>query len=332
MMRLLAFFTLSILSSSFAEEYYISRYAAAIVPQRMLTVPMQEAGVIEIHHRGDGHVAKGTLLLKINAKELELEEAELKNQQRLNAANANEALLQLQRRKEEMEFIMAQPLNRRQFVEPRLKVKADQQALDILNEKIAIQKEALRISNEKLQQTFDKLCETRIIRMPFDGRIQYHITLGEAAEQQVAQTGPILTAVDDGALYAAITPAEAEVANLPTDKLILLVETGQGKHIQGRWHHKKIEKRNSKESLVYYFKLNPEDHDTARAMMGANTVAELHYQAQADENLVYVPKIELAKEAGTCNFETWEELVNELRPGYKILFTGETNLCLYKAN
>lgn len=328
-MRILTIISLLMLSHlSWGEAYYISRYPAAVVPERMVTVPITEPGLVEIHHRGDGRIAKGTLLLKVNARELALEEAELKNQQRQNTANANEALLQLRRRREEMEFIMAQPAERRQFIEARVKVKADKEALDILNEKIAIQEATLKITNDKLQQAFDKRCETRIIRMPFDGKVQYHIALGEDQEQLITQTGPLLTVVDDKALYAAITPEDAEIINLPVEKLVLQLESGQGKRLCARWHHRKVERRNSREVLVYYFKLEPQDYETAWGMIGANSIAELLYRGEADDNLLYEPKSKLAEEAGTTPFETWEELITALRPGYRILFTGETHLCL----
>ena len=315
---------------AWGESYYISRYATAVVPERMVTVPIMEPGLIEIHHRGSGQITKGTLLLKVNARELELEEAELKNQQRQNTAIANEALLQLRRRREELEFIMAQPAERRQFIESRIKHKADKEALNILNEKIAIQEASLKITNDKLQQAFDKRCETRIIRMPFDGKVQYHIVLGEEQEQLITQTGPLLTAVDDKALYAAITPEDAEIINLPVEKLELQLESGQGNRLCARWHHKKVERRNNREVLVYYFKLEPQDYETAWGMIGANSIAELFYQENTSDSLLYEPKSKLAEEAGTTPFETWEELITALRPGYRILFTGETHLCLCK--
>ena len=37
-----------------------------------------------------------------------------------------------------------------------------------------------------------------------------------------------------------------------------------------------------------------------------------------------------AAQAGKQPFETWEELVATLRPNYRILFVGETHVCLKK--
>ena len=315
-----------------ADTHYISRYAAAVVPQQMLTVPLSESGVVEFCHKGEGCVEKGTLLVRVNAAELALEEAELKNQQRQNKATAEESLLKLRRQKEELEFIMAQPAGRRQFMEARFKTQADERALALLNEQIAVQEERVRISNEKLQQAFDKKKETREVRMPFSGRVQFHINppAGEERTMPVAQTGPLLTAVDDGQLYVAVTPQEAEVVKLPPERLLLKLDLGGGKFLEAAWHHKKVEQRNRQETLVYYFALAEPDRAQAWEMVGANTVAELHYLAAEGEDLLYLHKHELTREAGERSFESWEELVAALRPGYEIVFTGETHICLRK--
>lgn len=318
--------------SSATDTHYISRYAAAVVPQQMLTVPLSEPGVVEFCHKGEGRVEKGTLLVRVNAAELALEEAELKNQQRQNKATAEESLLKLRRQKEELEFIMAQPAGRRQFMEARFKTQADERALALLNEQIAVQEERVRISNEKLQQAFDKKKETREVRMPFSGRVQFHINppAGEERTMPVAQTGPLLTAVDDGQLYVAVTPQEAEVVKLPPERLLLKLDLGGGKFLEAAWHHKKVEQRNRQETLVYYFALAEPDRAQAWEMVGANTVAELHYLAAEGEDLLYLHKHELTREAGERSFESWEELVAALRPGYEIVFTGETHICLRK--
>lgn len=313
-------------------EHYISRTSAAVVPERIQTLPLIDPGMVEICHREEGHVAKGTLLVKINANELAYEEAEMKNLQRQNAALAEETILQLKRKKEELEFILSQPAERRAFMEERFKMQADKNAIKILNEKIEIQKETLRLSNLKLQQAFDKRCKTRLIYMPFDGRIQYHINISdEKGEQLIPQTGPLLTAVDDSILYIAISPENAELVNLPPQKLILKLELGGGDYLHADWHHKKVEVRNNRETLIYYFAVAEKNKKVAWNLLGTSTIAKLYYKTSDNENVQYIHKTELAKEAGETPFETWEELVKSLRPGYKILFTGETHIGLTPA-
>lgn len=323
---------LSVATVSAVQEHYIGRYPAAVVPKRMLTIPLNKPGMVEFCFTGNERVSKGTMLVKINPEELALQEAEMLNQQKQNSVKEEETLLQLRRQKEELEFIMAQPASRRKFMESRFRTQADQRALDLLNERIAVQEEATRIANAKLQRAFDKIKEEQLICMPFDGRVQFHVSPGDDDEKSllVTQTGPLLTVVDDSILYIAIVPEESSIVKLPPDRLQLRLELGGGLSISAPWHHKKVEMRNRKESLVYYFAIDAEDREQAWDQVGANLVAELHYSAAEGEELLSVHKAELAAEAGKQPFETWEELVEALRPDYHILFVGETHICLKK--
>ena len=323
---------LSVGTVSAVQEHYIGRYPAAVVPKRMLTVPLNKPGMVEFCYTGTDRVNKGTMLVKINPEELALQEAEMLNQQKQNSVKEAETLLQLRRQKEELEFIMAQPESRRKFMESRFRTQADQRALDLLNERIAVQEEATRIANAKIQRAFDKIKEEQLISMPFDGRVQYHVSPGEGDENSllVTQIGPLLTVVDDSMLYIAITPEESSIVKLPPEQLQLILELGGGRSICAPWHHKKVEMRNRKESLVYYFAIAEEDREQAWEQVGANLVSELRFSAAEDEELLSIHKAELAAQAGKQPFETWEELVATLRPDYHILFVGETHICLKK--
>lgn len=312
------------------KDIFISRYAAAVVPHRVLVVPLVEAGMVEFCHDGEGRVARDTLLVRVNEKELALEEAELRNQQRQNRVKAEENLLQLRRKKEELEFIMAQPDSRRKFMEARFRAQADERALELLAEQIAVQEAQVKLANEKLQQAFDKRSEPRRLRMPFDGRVQYHMTpgTGEEREVRITQTGPLLSVMDDSRMYIAISPGEAEVVKLPPQRLKARLDLGGGQYLEGAWSHNRVEMRNNKETLVYFFALPDEVRESACAMVGANTVGELLYCAGENEQLLNLHKMELVRKAGEQPFETWEELVKTLYPGYEIVFTGETHICL----
>jgi hypothetical protein len=136
--------------------------------------------------------------------------------------------------------------------------------------------------------------------------------------------------VDDSMLYIAITPEESSIVKLPPEQLQLRLELGGGRSICAPWHHKKVEMRNRKESLVYYFAIAEEDREQAWEQVGANLVAELRFSAAEHEELLSIHKAELAAQAGKQPFETWEELVATLRPHYHILFVGETHICLKK--
>ena len=310
------------------QDYYISRKAAAVVPEQMLTVPLPEAGWVEVHHDGQGEVRKGTLLAEVNKTELALEQAELQLQQRQNRAAAEEVLLRLRRELEELEFLLAQPTGSRGFMEARFKARADERALQLLREKIALQEEAVRLSNEKLQYAFDKRRAARQVHMPFDGRVQFHIQASRGGEVPVAQPGPLLTAVDDSTLYIALTPGETDTVQVPGEQLQARLDMGGGRYLRANWHHSRVELRDNRETLVYYFALPQEAREQARKLLGTQAVAEIYYRAAEGEELKYISKADLAAEAGASPFETWQELVAALHPEEEIVFTGETHLCL----
>ena len=325
---LIAFSVITFSFLAFGEEYYLNRNAVAIVPNKILTVPIYDACKIEICERSAGYISKGTLLARINSKELDLEEAELKNRQRINLVESEEKILLLQRKKEELEFILEQPKEQRAFMEERFQTKADKKAIEQLDDKITILKESTRLSNEKLVHEFNNRKETRVMVMPFDGKIQYHITLTEEAEQLITQPGPLFTAIDDSSLFIVINMKNVAFTQLPHHKLILKLDLGGGKNISAKWSHKKIEIRNERETLVYYFEVPAKDRESALAMMGTGGIGELYYKGDKDENIQYISKSFLAEKAGSKSFETWEDLISALYPEHQILFTGETHLGL----
>ncbi len=314
------------------ESVYITRYATAVVPRQMVSIPIKEGTSLELCHSGEGRVSEGTLLARLDAEELALEETEMLNRQRQNRVKCDEALLQLRRQKEELEFILSQPEGRRKFMESRFKTRADERALALLNEKIALQEESTRIANEKLQRNLDKVKQASLITMPFEGRVQFHVTVqtGSARAFPVTQSGMLLTAIDDSELYLAVEPGESEIVSLAAQQLHLRLDMGGGRYLTAPWHHQKVELRNRRECLVYYFRISSTDREVACNLLGTNTVAELYYTPLPDEIIEYVHKAELAAAAGNCNCETWEELVQEVRPDSEIIFTGETHLCLKK--
>lgn len=65
-----------------------------------------------------------------------------------------------------------------------------------------------------------------------------------------------------------------------------------------------MEERNNRETLVYYFVLSEQDREKAWELIGAHTIAELHYTATAEEQVQYLLKLNLAEEAGERPFET----------------------------
>lgn len=310
-------------------RFYISRHPAKVVPRRVLPITPDMSGEVEVVYRGGSKAPKDTLLLRINPDELALDEKELRIQIERNNLSAETEVLQLTRQKEELEFITKLPTERRVYVVQHLKADVDERALALLDRKIALTRENARLSNERLQNAFEKKRKLREITMPFDGRIQYHMAIPEEGQKTlVSSNGPVVTIADDSLLYIVINMTDPALARLDTSRLHISLKMGNGRTLTAPWSHSKVQKGDRGENMVYYFTVPEDERERVWPLVGANLVAHLYYQAEADS--IYISKAELARQAGPSRFESWEELLAALLPGYTIVFNGETHLCLIR--
>lgn len=314
----------ALVASAGAGELFVTRMAGRVAPEQVAAVSAVEPGEVEVCCRESGRVKAGTLLVRINPEELALDEAEMElqiSQRRLESENE---ILKLTREKEEMDFILSLPEKKRLYVTQQMEIKADERAVALLNKRIELAREQLRLQEEKLRSTFDKKAALRVIRMPFDGRVQYHVTVPPAGERALVASGaPVLTVADDSALYIAVPIADPALAQLPPERLCVRLD---GAGMAADWVHKRVEKSGQTETLVYYFRVPAPQSHRAWELLGSNLIVELW--CRGEENWRYEEKAALALEAGDQPFETWEELVAALRPGYVVVFSGETHLAL----
>jgi len=313
-----------------AEELFVSRHAAKVLPKAMLVLPAESAGELEVCHLGGKNVPEGTLLARLNPEALALEEAEFHQQVERNNLEAEGNILKLRRELEELDFITGLDAAQRPFVEEKMKVKADARARDLLRRRIAAIEEQTRIANEKLRLAYERTRALRELRMPYNGVVQYHIPLPEKEGMcvPVAASTPILTVADDSTLYIAVVLADPELAKLDATRFSVSLSKGED-NIRAPYAFRRIEKQGQNEQPVYYFAVLPEQKEMAWALVGANLVAELFYRSE--NAWTYEAKADLAREAGLRSFSTWAELLAELRPGYTLVFCGETHLCLKPA-
>ena len=76
--------------------------------------------------------------------------------------------------------------------------------------------------------------------------------------------------------------------------------------------------------LVFYFKVDPSAHDVLYSMLGANCIAKLYFHA--DDQIKVLSKMELAKMPEASQAVHWQELVENVAPGYELILIGETQL------
>lgn len=314
-----------------AEEgaYYITRLPACVVPEKVVTLQSPERGDALILHTGE-RAAKGEVLVRVNPKEIALAEREFELENHRDQTLAQEEILALQRQKEELSFVLNLPEEQRTYVQGKVKNKGDKRILALLDEKIQLRQEALALEQEKKRAVFEQKVAQAELRMPFDGRIQFHIPLPPHEDELVQLPGnvPILTVADDSSLYIAVALSDSELVNLPAEQLQLRLTGNDANPLNAVWHHRAVEKAERTQTLVYYFLVPAADKERMWALLGAHLIAELYFEG---ENVTYIRKDDLAASAGETVYETWQDLVDARYPGLRILFCGETHLALVPA-
>ncbi len=319
-------------SASVADNVYVSRHAAKILPHNITTIVSPDSGELRILNRGEGRLPVDTHLALVNEDKLLIEEREAELSIRQQRQERDKAVQALRKQKEELLFLQKLPPERRAFAQERLKTTVDERVMTFIDEEIAIADERFRLAEERTRKSAQRMREASTLRMPYDGRLQYHIPLPEEEDMKITipASTPIATVIDDSAFYVVLAATDPSWSKLEHERLQLVVNLGGGETLKAHWHHQKVDKGERGESLFYYFILPDSDRDKAFALLGANIVAELFYRKESD--WIYISKARLAREAGERTIETWEQLVDTLRPGYSIVFIGETHLCLRKTD
>ncbi len=309
---------------------YVSRHAAKILPHRLLMLSCPEDGEITFHSFGQGRIAKGTLLATINDELLAIQEREMEIVIRKRRIEHDEAVQKLRKSREEVEYLQGLPPQKRGFAQSQLKIQVDADALALLDSKIAVLEDTLRLSEDKLRQAARKKREACTLRMPFDGRLQYHLPLPEKEGESLPlpSSVPVATVIDDSCFYLVFAATNPALSKLESSRLRISIDLGGGDILEADWHHSRVEKGEREETLFYYFLLPEQYNERAFSLLGAHLVAELAYLCP--ESWLYISKIDLALEAGESPIESWEKFIDTHRPGYKLVFVGETHLCLRK--
>ena len=309
------------------DALYIGRYPGKVVPKRFIPVVPQTAGKVQVHHRHEGKVEKDTLIISINAEELKKEEQEMQFRKEKALLEAESEILQLQRQKEEMEYISALPAKHRMYVTQHLKAEVDKRALELIERKIELARKAARQEAERLQERFEQRREAHEIRMPFPGRIQYHLAIPDEGESVlVNNSAPVVTLVDDSEIYLAVNMSNPAMSRLDASSLSVTLDMGANGMIHAPWSHSRVEKGDQGEILVYYFSVPEQRKEEVIRLTGSKLVLRLHHRNHDD--FVLYSKANLAMATVDKPFSSWEALVAEIMPGFSIVYIGETHICV----
>ncbi len=314
-----------------AEPVLVGQFAAKIVPEQLSVLTMPERGVVS-DLVPEGPVAAGTVVAVLNKERMEEEREDMEFELAKERIARRDELRQLNQQREKLLFYLNLSAEERRFATDS--VPADmpptRESLRDMDERISLVQRELDTMEKRKRDAFERNHEKNTLRMPFNGRLQYNITLPEdrsAPFELVGMVQTFATACDDSSYYVTIAITRSDLSLLPEKKFSVRVPLPEGRELVGSYAFRRVERTHmDRDMLVYFFRLPKEDSETAFGMLGSNTTAVLYYEA--DERVERVRKAELAAHpaAGECG--SWAELVNRVYPGAVVVIIADRDIVI----
>ena len=316
--------------------FYVGQYRTKITPEKARVFVMPAHGVVTDLVPPGQRVKKGTVIARVNKEELELERKTMEVEILKERVAKQDEIQKLQKDRREVLFVSSLTREERAFFDKSsqdvAKTNNPEEVLKSIDDKIELAKKQIELVDAQKRAEFAKKEESFIVTMPFDGRLQYQFQRNEVDEQEgvFIENGKDIAAVcDDSAFYLTIIVSNPEIANIPSSQLKLSLELTNSQIIDGFFSHKRVEKNQgggggNMDMLVFYFKVDPSAHDVLYSMLGANCIAKLYFHA--DDQIKVLSKMELAKMPEASQAVHWQELVENVAPGYELILIGETQL------
>lgn len=316
------------------QECYVGQYMARIVPEQMRSFVSPAAGTITRLVDDGGRVPKGTVIAALNESDIELERDELELSILKERIDREEEVNKLKREREELVFLLGLSDRERQLGKSDVNKEVSERIVNLLDRKMELAEKELDVQHQRKKEEFKKKEESFVIKMPFDGRIQYPFQLKEDApkEAYVDASKEMVSVCDDSSFYLVVTVSSPEIARIPSQQFRLVAELGDGEVLETEFSHKQVQKASgggpNTENLIFYFKITKGDPDKIFDMLGVNCVAKLYYKG--GENIAMFNKIELSALPEAKDAPTWEKLLSMVKPDYELILIGETQIIARK--
>lgn len=157
----------------------------------------------------------------------------------------------MEKQLEEMKFYSSLSREERQYAckQPE----GGQRAEKSLKDKIELTKKELAMVGDKARLDFSKKEEKYILKMPFDGKLQYQFSFprDNSVSLYLDAAAAIATVCDDSAYYITISIADPDLTRLPPESLYLAVPMSDGSMLRGNFAFKRVEKNTSSGGIYW---------------------------------------------------------------------------------
>lgn len=311
----------------------IGTYEGSIVPEQMRPFTLPEKGTVTNLIDPEGRIAKGTVFAKINDEQLKQEKEDMETRLRTNKMTKRDDIRTMQKQKRDIEFYFSLPEEERKMA-PKPTGADNKDIIKDTDERIALAEKNLETSERIERETYDKKLDKYVMKMPFDGRLQYSFPLPKdldaPMEMEMLPTQPqFATAYDDSAFYITCPITNAEITQLDGKRICARITLSEGKLLKGEFDRKQVSSSGgsaSNTSILYFFKLSPEDNERAYDMIASRPRVTLYYKS--DGNDTVVSRLELARRPEASTAFSWENLVERVYPQYNIVLIAEKSIIL----
>ncbi len=319
-------------SPATAATIQVDTLPAKIVPEQIAALPLERGEVSDLAPAGK-RLKRGDVLAVLNKEQMAQEREEMELKLARDRINRRDEIRKLEAQRRKVEFYLSLTHGERRYAQAPTgedNLPPTQQSLADIDERISLlQREVegmTRIRNNELNRKHAR----NTLRMPFDGRIQYHFTLPENTDEpfvyNAAGSMPFATVCDDSAFYITLHISRAELTQLPEQQFSVIIDLPEGQQLRGEYSHRRVEQNNSGDMLVYFFRIPHTDHERAFRMLGSNARARLFFNTP--EGALQLNKGELARHPVATECSNWEELVRKLHPEYRLLLIGEHQIII----
>ena len=305
---------------------------AKIVPEQIASLPLEHGWVSDLAAPGERR-KQGDVLAILNKEQMEQEREEMELKLSRDRMSRKDEIRKLEAQRRKVEFYLSLTRSERRYAQSPAgegELPPSEESLADIDERITLLKREVESMSRIRRNELNRKHARNTLRMPFDGRVQYHFTLpennAEPFEYSTAGSRPFATVCDDSAFYITLNISRAELTQLPENRFEVAVELPEGKPLRGKYSHRRVEPGNGGDMLVYFFRIPADDHERAFRMLGSNARAKLMFDTPEGAQLLN--KGELVRRPAATECRNWEELVQKLYPEHSLLLIAEQHIII----